>query len=143
MPTFNFKIKKDVANVIDKKPDKNIGTIDTNNIRLYFDVINSKKVDREKTYYSVFFKSLFLFTDFKAKSYNILQRYNQEEKRYNYYICLYEEEVDDAIKLKKDYTGAYRIYIGYIIPNCNKDFNVDAHLINDVNVEKAVIYRIY
>ena len=34
MPTFNFKIKKDVANVIDKKPDKNIGTIDTNNVRL-------------------------------------------------------------------------------------------------------------
>lgn len=143
MPTFNFKIKKDVVNVIDKKPDKNIGTIDTNNVRLYFEVINSKKVDREKTYYSAFFKSLFLFTDFKAKSYNILQRYNQEEKRYNYYICLYEEEVDDAIKLKRDYTGAYRIYIEYIISNCNKDFNVDVHLINDVNVEKAVIYRIY
>ena len=58
MPTFNFKIKKDVVNVIDKKPDKNIGTIDTNNVRLYFEVINSKKVDREKTYYSAFFKDI-------------------------------------------------------------------------------------
>lgn len=144
MPTFNFiKKKDDVIKTTDKKPDDSIGKINTNNIKLYFDVISSKKVDREKTYYSAFFKSLFLFTNFNAKSYNILQKYNNEEKRYNYYICLYEEEVEDAIKLKRDYTGAYRIYIGYIIPNCNKDFNVDIHIVNDVNVEKAVIYRIY
>lgn len=144
MPTFNFIKKKDgVIKTTDKKPDDSIGKIDTNTIKLYFDVISSKKVDREKTYYSAFFKSLFLFTNFNAKSYNILQKYNNEEKRYNYYICLYEEEVEDAIKLKRDYTGAYRIYISYIIPNYNKDFNVDVHIVNDVNVEKAVIYRIY
>lgn len=57
MPTFNFiKKKDDVIKTTDKKPDDNIGKIDTNNIKLYFDVISSKKVDREKTYYSVFFK---------------------------------------------------------------------------------------
>lgn len=74
MPTFNFIKKKDnVIKTTDKKPDDSIGKIDTNNIKLYFDVISSKKVDREKTYYSTFFKSLFLFTNFNAKSYNILQ----------------------------------------------------------------------
>lgn len=74
MPTFNFiKKKDDVIKTTDKKPDDSIGKIDTNTIKLYFDVISSKKVDREKTYYSAFFKSLFLFTNFNAKSYNILQ----------------------------------------------------------------------
>ena len=83
MPTFNFiKKKDDVIKTTDKKPDDSIGKIDTNTIKLYFDVISSKKVDREKTYYSAFFKSLFLFTNFNAKSYNILQKYNNEEKRY-------------------------------------------------------------
>ena len=113
MPKFNFsKVTKPIEKT------ENVPQQDNNKVNsiLYdYHVITSKKVDKTKTYYDTFFKSLILFTDFDAKSYNILQRWDADSRTTQFFVALYADEVEDAVKIKRDYTGGYKIYTYNII----------------------------
>lgn len=140
MPKFNFS---KVTKLIEKT--ENVPQQDNNKVNsiLYdYHVITSKKVDKTKSYYDAFFKFLILFTDFEAKSYNILQRWDADTKATQFFVALYADEVEDAVKIKRDYTGGYKIYTYNIIPSDNKNYNVNCILVEERDNPKAVIYRI-
>lgn len=144
MPKFNFsKVTKPIEKIEEVTKEVN-DTVDNkvNSILYDYHVITSKKVDKTKTYYDAFFKSLILFTDFEAKSYNILQRWDVDTKTTQFFIALYADEVEDAVKIKRDYTGGYKIYTYNIIPSANKNYNVNCILVEKRDNPKAVIYRI-
>lgn len=103
----------------------------------------NKKVDKTKSYYSAFFKSIIIMTDFKAVCYNIARKYFPETDSYQYFIILYAEKVENAIDTRLDYTGGYKIYVHHLLPNINKDMNVDLKLVDESDNPKAVVYRFY
>ena len=144
MPKFNFsKVTKPIEKIEEVTKEVNDTADNKVNSILYdYHVIASKKVDKTKTYYDAFFKSLILFTDFEAKSYNILQRWNADSRTTQFFVALYADEVEDAVKIKRDYTGGYKIYTYNIIPSVNKNYNVNCILVEKRDNPKAVVYRI-
>lgn len=153
MPKCNFESKK-IKTVLTELPNKQakppvkdgISKTDSfNHIAYDYDIINvNRKIDRNKTYYSKHFKSIILFSDFEAKSYNILTKYNPDADVVNYYICLYADVVDGAIKLSRDYTGGYKIYIGHLgLYTYNADVNIDSKVEERRDNPNSIIYRIY
>lgn len=140
MPKFNFsKVTKPIEKT-EEIPQEDNNKV--NSILYDYHVIASKKVDKTKTYYDAFFKSLILFTDFEAKSYNILQRWDADSRTTQFFVALYADKVEDAVKIKRDYTGGYKIYTYNIIPSANKNYNVNCILVEERDNPKAVIYRI-
>ena len=117
MPKFNFsKVTKPIEKIEEVTKEVNDTADNKVNSILYdYHVIASKKVDKTKTYYDAFFKSLILFTYFEAKSYNILQRWDADSRTTQFFVALYADEVEDAVKIKRDYTGGYKIYTYNII----------------------------
>ena len=109
MPKFNFsKVTKPIEKIEEVTKEVNDTADNKVNSILYdYHVITSKKVDKTKTYYDDFFKSLILFTYFEAKSYNILQRWDADSRTTQFFVALYADEVEDAVKIKRDYTGGY------------------------------------
>ena len=114
MPKFNFsKVTKPIEKIEEVTKEVNDTADNKVNSILYdYHVITSKKVDKTKTYYDAFF------------------------------IALYADEVEDAVKIKRDYTGGYKIYTYNIIPSINKNYNVNCILVEKRDNPKAVIYRI-
>ena len=45
---------------------------------LDYNVIKNNNFDRTKSYFSCYYKSIILFTDYDAKSYNFAVRYNDK-----------------------------------------------------------------
>lgn len=111
-------------------------------LRYEYDVISNKVFDRNKSYYSVFFKSIILFTDYDAKSYQILHRYNSDTDTRNYYICLYKDKMYDAIPLVRDYTGGYKIYTKDIFYDITQDENINIELVQERTEPDCIIYKI-
>lgn len=152
MPKCNFESKK-IKTILPKLTDNQVklpvkGGIDKtasfNHIAYDYNIETVRKLDRNKTYYSKHFKSIILITDFNAKSYNILNRYNPDTDTVNYYICLYADVVDGAIKLSRDYSGGYKIYIGHLgLYAYNADINIDAIVEERRDNPNSIIYRIY
>lgn len=153
MPKCNFESKK-IKTMLPKLTDKQVKlpvkdginkTASFNHIAYDYDIINiNKKLDRNKTYYSKHFKSIILFSDFEAKSYNILTKYNPDADVVNYYVCLYADVVDGAVKLSRDYTGGYKIYIGHLgLYAYNADINIDSKVEERRDNPNSIIYRIY
>lgn len=149
MPTFNFKKNKPKSSPVEEsstdkantavntiKAADNTDTIkdvnDTNycDLSYEYNILSNCIVDKTKTYYSAFFKSLILFTDYNACCYNILNKVDNKNDIVHYYVCLYKEKQENAIKLTRDYTGGYKIYIYNILPNLNKDINVNVQLVD-------------
>lgn len=136
---FNFvKRSLPVGNVKKAKPTQKI----TGDINLEFEVISNKVFDRNKSYYSVFFQSVIIFTDYKAKSYQILHKYDAETNERSYYICLYKDKVDNAIPLVRDYTGGYKIYTKDIFYDITQDINIDVKLVQERENPDCIIYKI-
>lgn len=152
MPKCNFESKK-IKTVLTELPNKQVKlpvkdgiskTDSFNHIAYDYDIINvTRKLDRNKTYYSKHFKSIILFSDFEAKSYNILTKYNPEKDAVDYYICLYADVVDGAVKTKRDYTSGYKIYIEKVMPHLNKDMNIDTRVEERRDNPNSIIYKIY
>lgn len=56
---------------------------------LDYNVIKNNNFDRTKSYFSCYYKSIILFTDYDAKSYNFAVRYNDRTKSNELYvICI-------------------------------------------------------
>lgn len=113
---------------------------------LDYNVIKNNSFDRTKSYFSCYYKSIILFTDYDAKSYNFAVRYNDITKSNELYVILYnDDKVDIGIPIVRDANTGFKLYI----PNkviklldtriCNSfvmskdDFNINVKFVEERN----------
>jgi hypothetical protein len=79
---------------------------------LDYNVIKNNNFDRTKSYFSCYYKSIILFTDYDAKSYNFAVRYNDITKSNELYVILYnDDKVDIGITIVRDANTGFKLYI--------------------------------
>lgn len=79
---------------------------------LDYNVIRNNNFDRTKSYFSCYYKSIILFTDYDAKSYNFAIRYNDITKSNELYVILYnDDKVDIGIPIVRDANTGFKLYI--------------------------------
>ena len=79
---------------------------------LDYNVIKNNNFDRTKSYFSCYYKSIILFTDYDAKSYNFAVRYNDITKSNELYVILYnDDKVDIGIPIVRDANTGFKLYI--------------------------------
>lgn len=79
---------------------------------LDYNVIKNNSFDRTKSYFSCYYKSIILFTDYDAKSYNFAVRYNDITKSNELYVILYnDDKVDIDIPIVRDANTGFKLYI--------------------------------
>lgn len=121
---------------------------------LDYNVIKNNSFDRTKSYFSCYYKSIILFTDYDAKSYNIATRYNDKTKSNELYIVLYKDLVsNDSIPIIRDANTGYKLFIsnkvirvldirlGNIFMTAKDDFNINAKLVEERD-DFCAIYHI-
>ena len=121
---------------------------------LDYNVIKNNNFDRTKSYFSCYYNSIVLFTDYDAKSYNFAIRYNDITKSNELYVILYnDDKVDIGIPIVRDANTGFKLYI----PNrvirlfdtrlCNAfvvskdDFNINVKFVEERN-GFCIIYHI-
>lgn len=79
---------------------------------LDYNVIKNNSFDRTKSYFSCYYKSIILFTDYDAKSYNFAVRYNDITKSNELYVILYnDDKIDIGIPIVRDANTGFKLYI--------------------------------
>lgn len=79
---------------------------------LDYNVIKNNNFDRTKSYFSCYYNSIILFTDYDAKSYNFAVRYNDITKSNELYVILYNDnKVDIGIPIVRDANTGFKLYI--------------------------------
>lgn len=79
---------------------------------LDYNVIKNNNFDRTKSYFSCYYKSIILFTDYDAKSYNFAVRYNDITKSNELYVILYnDDKVNNNIPVVRDANTGFKLYI--------------------------------
>lgn len=121
---------------------------------LDYNVIKNNSFDRTKSYFSCYYKSIILFTDYDAKSYNFAIRYNDITKSNELYVILYnDDKVDIGIPIVRDANTGFKLYI----PNkvirlldtrlrnafvmSKDDFNINVKFVEERN-SFCIIYHI-
>jgi hypothetical protein len=121
---------------------------------LDYNVIKNNNFDRTKSYFSCYYKSIILFTDYDAKSYNFAIRYNDITKSNELYVILYnDDKVDIGIPIVRDANTGFKLYI----PNkvirlldtrlrnafvmSKDDFNINVKFVEERN-DFCIIYNI-
>lgn len=121
---------------------------------LDYNVIKNNSFDRTKSYFSCYYKSIILFTDYDAKSYNFAVRYNDITKSNELYVILYnDDKVDIGIPIVRDANTGFKLYI----PNkviklldtrlhnsfvmSKNDFNINVKFVEERN-DFCIIYHI-
>ena len=79
---------------------------------LDYNVIKNNSFDRTKSYFSCYYNSIVLFTDYDAKSYNFAVRYNYITKSNELYVILYnDDKVNNSIPVVRDANTGFKLYI--------------------------------
>lgn len=121
---------------------------------LDYNVIKNNSFDRTKSYFSCYYNSIVLFTDYDAKSYNFAVRYNDITKSNELYVILYnDDKVDIGIPIVRDANTRFKLYI----PNkvirlldtrlrnsfvmSKDDFNINVKFVEERN-DFCIIYHI-
>lgn len=121
---------------------------------LDYNVIKNNSFDRTKSYFSCYYNSIVLFTDYDAKSYNFAVRYNDITKSNELYVILYnDDKVDIGIPIVRDANTGFKLYI----PNkviklldtrlrnsfvmSKDDFNINVKFVEERN-SFCIIYHI-
>lgn len=79
---------------------------------LDYNVIKNNSFDRTKSYFSCYYNSIVLFTDYDAKSYNFAIRYNDITKSNELYVILYnDDKVNNSIPVVRDVNTGFKLYI--------------------------------
>lgn len=79
---------------------------------LDYNVIKNNNFDRAKSYFSCYYKSIILFTDYDTKSYNFAVRYNDITKSNELYVILYnDDKVNNSIPIVRDVNTGFKLYI--------------------------------
>lgn len=121
---------------------------------LDYNVIRNNNFDRTKSYFSCYYKSIILFTDYDAKSYNFAIRYNDNTRNNELYVILYKDEViNDSIPITRDANTGFKLFLIKEVINLldtrlrNKfvmsknDFNVNVKFVEERD-DNCIIYHI-
>jgi hypothetical protein len=121
---------------------------------LDYNVIRNNNFDRTKSYFSCYYKSIILFTDYDAKSYNFAVRYNDITKSNELYVILYnDDKVDIGIPIIRDANTGFKLYIPNIVIRLldtrlrnafvvsKDDFNINVKFVEGRN-DFCIIYHI-
>lgn len=121
---------------------------------LDYNVIKNNSFDRTKSYFSCYYKSIILFTDYDAKSYNFAVRYNDITKSNELYVILYnDDKVDIGIPIVRDANTGFKLYIPNKVINLldirlrnafvmsKNDFNINVKFVEERN-GFCIIYHI-
>lgn len=121
---------------------------------LDYNVIKNNSFDRTKSYFSCYYKSIILFTDYDAKSYNFAVRYNDITKSNELYVILYnDDKVDIGIPIVRDANTGFKLYIpnkviklldtrlrnAFVVSK--DDFNINVKFVEERN-SFCIIYHI-
>lgn len=121
---------------------------------LDYNVIKNNSFDRTKSYFSCYYKSIILFTDYNVKSYNFAVRYNDKTKSNELYVILYnDDKVNNSVPIIRDANTGFKLYI----PNrvirlldtrlhnafvmSKDDFNINIKFVEERN-DFCIIYHI-
>lgn len=121
---------------------------------LDYNVIKNNNFDRAKSYFSCYYKSIILFTDYDAKSYNFAVRYNDRIKSNELYVILYNDnKVNNSIPIVRDANTGFKLYIPNIVIRLldtrlrnafvvsKDDFNINVKFVEERN-GFCIIYHI-
>lgn len=79
---------------------------------LDYNVIKNNSFNRTKSYFSCYYNSIVLFTDYDAKSYNFAVRYNDITKSNELYVIFYnDDKVNNSIPIVRDANTGFKLYI--------------------------------
>lgn len=121
---------------------------------LDYNVIKNNNFDRTKSYFSCYYKSIILFTDYDAKSYNFAVRYNDRTKSNELYVILYKDKVSNGgVPLIRDANTGFklflssniintldkRLYTKFVASKC--DFNINVKFVEERD-DFCIIYNI-
>lgn len=121
---------------------------------LDYNVIKNNNFDRTKSYFSCHYKSIILFTDYDAKSYNFAVRYNDITKSNELYVILYnDDKVNNSIPVVRGANTGFKLYIADIVIRLldarlrntfvmsKDDFNINVKFVEERN-DFCIIYHI-
>nr|UVX78355.1 MAG: hypothetical protein [Bacteriophage sp.] len=121
---------------------------------LDYNVIKNNSFDRTKSYFSCYYKSIILFTDYDAKSYNFAVRYNDITKSNELYVILYNDNrINNNVPIIRDANTGFKLYIPNIVIRLldtrlrnafvvsKDDFNINVKFVEERN-GFCIIYHI-
>ena len=121
---------------------------------LDYNVIKNNNFDRTKSYFSCYYKSIILFTDYDAKSYNFAVRYNDITKSNELYVILYNDNrINNSVPIIRDANTGFKLYIPNIVIRpldtrvrnafvvSKDDFNINVKFVEGRN-DFCIIYHI-
>ena len=121
---------------------------------LDYNVIKNNNFDRTKSYFSCYYKSIILFTDYDAKSYNFAVRCNDITKSNELYVILYnDDKVNNSIPVVRDANTGFKLYIPNRVIRLldtrlrntfvmyKDDFNINVKFVEERN-DFCIIYHI-
>lgn len=121
---------------------------------LDYNVIKNNNFDRTKSYFSCYYKSIILFTDYDAKSYNFAIRYNEITKSNELYAILYNDNrINNSVPIIRDANTGFKLYIPNIVIRLldtrlrnafvvsKDDFNINVKFVEERN-GFCIIYHI-
>lgn len=121
---------------------------------LDYKVIKNNSFDRTKSYFSCYYKSIILFTDYDAKSYNFAVRYNDITKSNELYVILYNDNrINNSVPIIRDANTGFKLYIPNIVIRLldtrlrnafvvsKDDFNINVKFVEERN-GFCIIYHI-
>lgn len=121
---------------------------------LDYNVIKNNSFDRTKSYFSCYYNSIVLFTNYDAKSYNFAIRYNDITKSNELYVILYNDNrINNSVPIIRDANTGFKLYIPNIVIRLldtrlsnafivsKDDFNINAKFVEERN-GFCIIYHI-
>lgn len=121
---------------------------------LDYNVIKNNSFDRTKSYFSCYYKSIILFTDYDVKSYNFAVRYNDTTKSNELYVILYNDNrINNSVPIIRDANTGFKLYIPNIVIRLldtrlrnafvvsKDDFNINVKFVEERN-GFCIIYHI-
>lgn len=121
---------------------------------LDYNVIRNNNFDRTKSYFSCYYNSIILFTDYDAKSYNFAVRYNEITKSNELYVILYNDNrINNSVPIIRDANTGFKLYIPNIVIRLldtrlrnafvvsKDDFNINVKFVEGRN-DFCIIYHI-
>lgn len=121
---------------------------------LDYNVIKNNSFDRTKSYFSCYYNSIVLFTDYDAKSYNFAIRYNEITKSNELYVILYNDNrINNSVPIVRDANTGFKLYIPNIVIRLldtrlrnafvvsKDDFNINVKFVEERN-GFCIIYHI-
>lgn len=121
---------------------------------LDYNIIKNNSFDRTKSYFSCYYNSIILFTDYDAKSYNFAIRYNDATRNNELYVILYKDGViNDSIPITRDANTGFKLFLIKEVINLldirlrnafvmsKNDFNINVKFVEERN-GFCIIYNI-